>query len=59
MIPPDWTETHVTGPDRPERVYRKHVAGLCLTVDANMIDRNSAKLEDEWENFLRLVLQAT
>lgn len=59
-LPPDWSETTITGPDRSERVYRKHVAGLVCTVDAGAIDRCALSLsgglaevlQTEWSRFV-------
>lgn len=59
-LPPDWTETTVSGVDRPERVYRKHVAGLVCTLDAQAIDRCALSLtgglaevlQMEWARFV-------
>lgn len=60
MIPADWSETTITGPGRPERVYRKYVRGLVLTLDAGAIDRCAMSLsgglaevlQTEWSRFV-------
>lgn len=60
MLPEGWSETTITGPDQSERVYRKHVAGLVCTLDAQAIDRCALSLSGglpevlqmEWARFV-------
>lgn len=57
MLTDGWTETTISGPSAPERVYRKASGDLVCTLDAAMADRNGgddldAFFEREWAQFL-------